>query len=369
MTGLETTKVLYLIRGIVSGNIVTAELNLFITFCRGYSKACLLNEIQFGRLDLNHSLVNQDQLDDFALDCIADLFARDRLGELFLLKRFFEPQIAELIRTPQRAIPVLRKLIASRVHQSLIALFSRVDRGGWKIWRNLSLVTKRHPHLREFLFLGRTYLYYHDQVVELRTPDDLNPREIPIPDELLREKLQASLKKVYGLPQAVSSVLKWLRSQRVHQQFLARGQIYHVLKDLLNINYMDVEEIESLVGVDPVSQPGQHEIGEVINEEEIQSYLHQQLHTRYVDKGKIDDHLCCLYQEILGLYFSDLLKDGFVEKLPQYLLLSRQPDLDSDTWLVHRGRLEYMIKLGKMHIRDVLEAHDFLRDAKMGVYS
>jgi len=369
MIGISPSKTFNLVRKIVSSDFTKPDLNLFISYCQSFSKACLINEMNHGRLNLNQSLIGQEQIDDFALDCIADLFARDEQGDLFLLKRYFEPQLDILREHPERVIPVLRKLIASRVHQSLISLFSRVDQGGWKIWRNLSLVAKRHEQLYEFSFLEKNYLYY-DEIHELNNaPNGLNPQAKSIPDELLREKLQAGLKKVYGLPQAVAAVLLELRQQKAYQQFLSRGHIYYVLKELLNISYLDVEEIDSLVSLDRGKEVMELDLGPTFQKEDFFTYLHDQIETRYVAKGKINHDTCTAYHEILQMYFSDLLSDGYVDRLPQYLVSTGKTMLEGDAWLMHRGRLEYMIKLGKSHIRDRLEANDFSSENKMQVHS
>ncbi len=369
MIGIDTTRVLTLIKKIASGDFKTTDLNLFILHCQAYSKACLINEIQHGRLDLNHSMISRDQIDDFALDCIADLFARDDQAQLFLIKRFFEPQLQELTKAPERVIPVLRKLIASRVHQSLIALFSRVDQGGWKIWRNLSLVPKRQPLIQEFTFLERTYLYYNPEDERVDAPSDLNPQAPPIPDELLREYLQTCLKEAYGLPQALTTILKELREQQTYQQFLSRGHIYHLLKEILNINYSDVDEIDALMLPNEALSYSEGDQGSLIPEGDVHFYLDQELQLRYIDKGKIDHELGKIYQDVLNLYFSDLLKDGFVERLPKYLLLVGQPELENHTWAIHRGRLEYMIKLGKSYIREMLESGQISNNSKMQLYT
>ena len=369
MIGIDTKRVLKLINKIVSGDFTTSELNLFILYCQSFSKACLITEINHGRLDLNHSLIGQDQMDDFALDCIADLFARDTDAQLYLIKRFFEPQLEDLSKTPERVIPILRKLIASRVHQSLVALFSRIDQGGWKIWRNLSLASKRQPRIREFSHLGRVYMFYADEDENIQLPEGLNPQSKPIPDEVLLDWLQASLKNTYGLPQTVATILEDLRSQKTYQQFVSRGHVYYLLKELLNINSTEVEELDALVATDlsPVDSDIHNET--FITVEDVHLYLHIELHCRYKDKGKINADVCESYHAILTLYFSDLINDGSVERLPKYLSLAGKTKLETGEWDIHRGRLEYMIKLGKSYIREILESHDIPSNSEMRVYT
>ena len=366
---METTRILKFITAAVEGELHGSELKVFIIICRAFSKACILREIQQGRLDLDHSLVGNGQLDDFALDSIADLFARDELGDLIHFKRFFAPQLNNLTNSPERVIPILRKLIASRVHQSLVALFSRVDQGGWKIWRNLSLVATRHSAVHEFSYLGQVFLYYATESGQLRIPDDLNPQASAPPDQVLSEQLRAHMQSSYGLPQGIAAILQDLRTQFVYQHFLARGQLFQILKERLNINYIDVEEIDALST--PVSRSASldTDIRAHIPLDRFIEYIQKTLQERYVDKGKIDVQLKHSYITILQLYFTDLLADGFVERLPEYLALSGASSLSDKDWLLHRGRLEYMIKLGRDHIRELLEQANFSRNSEMQVYS
>ena len=117
----------------------------FTAIAKAYAKTHLKREIGRGRLDLAKSLVDQSQLDSFAVDCIAELFARDDSGSYFILERFFRDCMRDNRLEPINLTIRLRGLIESRVHQSLIALFSRVDSGGFKLWRNLSSFPKETP--------------------------------------------------------------------------------------------------------------------------------------------------------------------------------------------------------------------------------
>ncbi len=353
----------------MAGEINTSELNLFIAYCQSLSKASLIHEIQHGRLNLDQSLLGQNQIDDFALDCIADLFARDDRGDLFLIRRVF----ASMIDTPDfntgKVVPTLRKLICSRVHQSLISLFSRVDKGGWKIWRNLSLVTKRHPHIHEFTYLTNCYFYFDEFDKERSTPQGLNPNGDTIPDEILDEWIRQSLKEHYGLPQSMATLFIKLAAHDEYQQFISRSQIYHHLKNHLNISYTDVETMESIGG--STSENDDFDVHPVTADtlSRLKSFIHHELSVRYLLKGKIESDLEAKYTQILELYFSDLLSDGYVEKLQQYLELTGCEPLMNGDWLNHRGRLEYLIKLGKKWLRTEMELTQFPMNPKMRVYN
>lgn len=363
----RTEKLHELLHKIVADNISTADLNLFITYCQALSKTNLIHEIQHGRLNLDQSLSSQTQLDDFSLDCIADLFARNQRGEFYLIKRVFEPKLTEIDASPQTATVLLRKLIASRVHQSLISLFSRVDQGGWKIWRNLSLVTKRHPHIHEFKYMSNCYFYYAESRLEEPVPTSLNPNGIELSDELLSDWLQTNLKEKYGLPQAIEGVFKNLSKYEDHQQFLERGRLFYSLKQHLNLSYTDIGEMETLGSGDA------HGLDEVQSGRtvdlipKLKKHIDDEILSTYESKGKISRQLSLQYSKIMEVYFSDLISDGTVEKLQQYLTLTDNQNLMNGEWLLHRGRLEYIIKMGKSWLRDEIKSDGIPTSSKMRV--
>ncbi|MBT3229726.1 MAG: hypothetical protein HOD43_00435 [Candidatus Marinimicrobia bacterium] len=344
-------------------------MNLFISYCQALAKSSLIHEIQHGRLNLDQTLSSQNQLDDFAIDCIADLFARDSAGNLFLIRRYFEPKMADLDETPQSAIILLRKLIASRVHQSLISLFSQVDQGGWKIWRNLSLVSKRNPYIHEFSYLSNSYYYYDESDIPRLVPDSLNPDGAILPDALLSEWLQVNLKEYYGLPQAILGVLKHLGTESEYRQFLEKARLFYTLKQHLNVTYIDIEEIESLGSWEPLKGDNKSASDPQNLIIQLDKYISIELLSKYIDKGKISSELSKDYFKILQIYFSDLIADGYVEKLQKYLSLTGNDHLLNDEWLLHRGRLEYMIKLGKAWLREQIKSDEISTHSKMRVYN
>lgn len=340
-------------------DISTRDLNLFIAYCQSFSKSSLIHEIQHGRLNLDQSLLSNTQIDDFSLDCIADLFARDDSGDLFLIRRVFESKVEEIKADEDSLIPILRKLVSSRVHQSLIALFSRVDKDGWKIWRNLSLVTKRNELIKEFSYLSNCYFYYDEFDRNDLVPDSLNPSGEAIPEEQLNDWIRSSLGINYGLPQTVVGVFERLATYPEYQQFISRSRLYNQLKSHLNIAYKDIEEIEAFASeMSDYESSDQH----AVNTElcgELELFLKNELFVKYENKGKIDTQLSQNYFLILKLYFSDLTSDGYVDKLQQYLVLANLSELGEQDWLVHRGRLEYLIKLGKIWLRNTIHSQKF----------
>jgi len=365
MVSFSSEVVHQLILKLFHQELTPGELNQFIATCQALSKVSLIHEIQNGRLNLNHSLIEPTQLDDFALDCIADLFARDDQGDLFLLRRFFEPQMDCLTRDPSSSLPALRQLIRSRVHQSLIALFCKVDIGGGKIWRNLSLVSKRDPEIKEFRFLNTLYYYFTESGKLEDPPSSLNPFGQPVPDEILVSQLQDALHEHYGLPQVVRAVLIDNRKNPHYQHFISRGQLYNLLKQLTNISQVELEDIENRLISQTDGTDGAGLTQYNIPIATLTAHLAEITRTKYHEKGKIDASQSHHYQQLMELYFTDLVSDGFVEKLPHYVKLTGSQILMSGQWPLHRGRLEYLIKLGKSWLQNYVEGQGFLKNSKM----
>ncbi len=260
----------------------------------------------------------------------------------------------------------LRKLISSRVHQSLIALFSHIDPGGWKIWRNLCLVSSRNSRIREFSYLTNCYFYYDENDLVRIIPDSLNPDGIALPDEVLNEWLRISLRENYGMPQVILWVFEKLKNYSEYQQFIERSRLFHSLKAYQNISYIDTGDKEIIIS-DGDMRVGERQVLNLICLE-LKEYLSIELKSRYIQKEKINSELGLQYYNILALYFTDLISDGYVEKLPDYLELSGHVHLVNGEWVSHRGRLEYMIKLGKCWLREKLKTENNLRDSQMRVY-
>ena len=351
----------------MEGDISTLHLNNFITSCQGLSKISLLHEIHCGRLDLNHSLINKNQIDEFAMDCIADLFAADNHGQLHLLQRFFEPHMEQLETTPKLIIPLLRKLITSRVRQSLISHFSKVDKGGWKIWRNLSLAPRRHAHIHEFTYLNSHFYYYSENKPVVDPPSNLNPAAEAIPEVLLDEWLRSSVREQSGMPQVLAHLLKQLQSNDDYQHFICKGQLYSILKGQLNVAYSDIEDMENIFTQDTQIEFPRTTSEQMLPVEDIMVYLENQIADKYTNKGKIDTGVSLEYMNILKLYFSDLLADGYAEKLPTYVDLTKSNSISNNQWLQHRGHLEYLIKMGKSWMKAYLKDSGFLNVTKMGL--
>jgi len=357
-----------LIHKIIANDISASELNRFVAFCQAVSKTSLIHEMQLGRLNLDQSLSSQNQLDDFAIDCIGDLFARNESGELYLIKRVFESKIDIINASPQSVVIQLRKLICSRVHQSLISHFSRVDQGGWKIWRNLSLVTKRSPHIHEFKYLSNSYFYLNGKIEIKDAPQGLNPNGSILPDSILSDWLQESLKEHYGLPQAIQAVFKILKTRREYRQFLERGRLFYALKQHLNISYVDISEMETLnIGETGVEDLDSEKYHSTLNAG-VNAFISEELLAKYIEKGKISPELSSRYAGILNMYFTDLIADGNVDKLQRYLALTSNEELMDAKWLLHRGRLEYMIKLGKSWLRDQIKSEKIPTSGEVRVY-
>ena len=261
----------------------------------------------------------------------------------------------------------LRKLISSRVHQSLISHFSSVDRGGWNIWRNLSLVSKRSSYIHEFQFMSEWNMYWDEPQLHKRVPQDLNPRGSVVSGEIMENWLGNCLKDHYGLPKAIEALFGVLHEHKEYQQFLPRSRIFHILKQYQNLSFTGLGEIEQAESSYPSPDTPEGDVTTDLIIDKLQTYVGDEIKTKYLDTGKIDASIFSDYAQILNAYFSDLLQDGFADKLKDYVDIQDADHLLDEDWLAHRGRLEYLIKLGKAWLRHKVRPAEFPNSRKMDV--
>ncbi len=196
-------------------------------------------------------------------------------------------------------------------------------------------------------------------------PDSLNPCAEVIPDEILRSWLQDAINGHHGLPKVVRTVLVAIRTNPDYQHFISRGQLYNLLKQLTNISQLDVEDLENQLVSNTDTSSDSELTRYNIPLTCLTDHLAETTLNKYLEKGKINASQSRHYQKLLNLYFSDLVSDGFVEKLPHYVELTGSQILMNGQWHIHRGRLEYLIKLGKSWLQSWISEQGFLKESQM----
>ncbi|MCF6238718.1 MAG: hypothetical protein L3J79_07900 [Candidatus Marinimicrobia bacterium] len=333
-------------------------MNVYIRHCTAFATAYLFSRKSAGNLSAEYLEAGETRLQQLAMDSIAKLFARAEQGSFYKLKHYYEPLLGAIRANPDEALFMTRRLVIAHTKQSMARLFQGNDPSGYRIYRNLSLVHKRDPNINSCKYGAETYLFLWDQPGEAVFPDDLNPSQPEIEWEaalLLHDQTHRGLDT---LPAIVHGFLSELNQDPDVRHFICRKVLYKVLKESMGLITIPMEESHF---IEDGGHPGSFEITQTdqkVYTDRIKIFLRQNIQQRFVAKSKLEKGAAEAYTGILDLYFEDLLMDGFAGKLPDYLARSAFRDMQPELWKVHRGRLEYLIKIGRIQLQSMYE-HDF----------
>ncbi len=126
---------------------VREELNDLIALCHSIAIVHLRRRIPLATLQRRFHYTG---FSDLAYDCIADLFRRDDHGSLVRLKAFFRGAVQRMA-SDRDLLAQMKRLVYSRVNQSIFTMYFEADPSLGKILRNirLALQTMRHAGLTE----------------------------------------------------------------------------------------------------------------------------------------------------------------------------------------------------------------------------
>ncbi len=190
-----------LLKKTVSRTPEDADVRELVLLCRTIALVFLRKKARSGRLFRDYSSLH---LEDLAWDCVADLFNRDEQGTLLQIKAYFDGidlngSSEELLLTH------LRRLVFSRVNQSIFRNYGEADPALSKIIRNMKLAIQS---LRNFVPVDR----YGEQCI---SPSLCDPaHHLPGMD---REEMERQFRPVLSpndtIPEMLAKVSKGLREQ------------------------------------------------------------------------------------------------------------------------------------------------------------
>ncbi|MEA3287633.1 MAG: hypothetical protein U9Q77_09710 [Candidatus Marinimicrobia bacterium] len=342
----------------MKSDLSQSELNLYIRYCASLSTAYLFSRRKAGKLGSEYDRADEAKMQQLALDSIAELFARDDKGIFYKLIQYFEPLQDQIKADEDEALFMTRRLVVAHTKQSLARAFQQNDPSGARIYRNLSLVHKRDPEIKLAKHWDEDYFYLQNESGKTVFPDDFNPSKPEIVWDNALFMLENSRKDHDTLPGIVRDFLSELKQEDDHRHFISRSDLYKLLKYLMGLKTLS---FETEYAGSTLENSENYEISQTDQEvytDRIKTFFRYEINQRFVEKSKIDQNEANIYTEILDQYFEDLLMDGYAGKLPEYKVNSGFSEMKSAIWKIHRGRLEYLIKLGKKELQHQYE-HDF----------
>ena len=350
---INPPKLYELIENIVSNSYGYKDISEFFHLCTSIAISYIRNQQYNQNFYMKISTINSKDIEDFAIDAVSTLFARDEKRSFYVLKKYFESRLREIQEEKEYSFVLLRKLVISKVKQEMVEYYRKEDPAGWKIYRNIQLAPIRNLNIGVFSDFHKTYFYHKDSPDNLRIPEALKPELPEIENKVLEIWLIEVLKKSSKVPMIIEEILSGLKNQNEFREFVSRKKIFKCLKAVSGVTIVPFNEnVQKVYLVESKIDLSEDILSAVKN---LKFFFHSVLNETYFNKGKVSDKEFKIYQEILDLYFGDLLNDGITEMLPYYM--NHEPDKCwlKDNWQIHKNRLEYLIKLGKQYLKSIFE--------------
>lgn len=240
----------------------------------------------------------------------------------------------------------------SKAKQELINVFKQEGPTGWRIYRNLQLAPKRNENIGVFKDFDMLHYYYRPTGLTGDVPSSLRPGLQEIPSIELEQQLIDFLKVSQKTPDVVEWVLKSLIESDEYRLFVSREKLFHSLKAVWELQMVPMNDYQNTTDQNIYQQRS------LLNDSnrlmrDLSLHIQNVINTTYVRKQKMSSKEAVQYVSVLDSYFNDLLSSGSPQKIPQYMNQCTGNGLFKDNWNLHKNRLEYMIKMGKKHLRDL----------------
>jgi len=186
------------------------------------------------------------------------------------------------------------------------------------------------------------YIYLRDS--NKKFPDNyISGKPLILYDDLL-QMLTERMPLKYRLSIIIPELLLAIESEAHCAPVLPRSTLHHGLRQILELcNYNQRKnDADDIFSQSLISESN----GEVL--QLLMKELASQIQHSYSHKPFFNEQISEYYLKLANQYFSDLLEDGFTEKLPQYWKNIALRDLKYED---HKNRLEYLIHLGKEKLK------------------
>ncbi|HAE86706.1 TPA: hypothetical protein DCG86_01645 [Candidatus Marinimicrobia bacterium] len=209
------------------------------------------------------------------------------------------------------------------------------------MYRNITLASDRNKNLVETRWGDDNYLYLHHPGWTFPS-DCVRKRPIIYFDDLL-QILYEKIRYQYDFPTYIQEVLTDIEKNENFAMMVDKSLLHQAFRKVLIYHSYSFTSEEILLNEDDFAVSRNENIIDKLMED-----LKNAIQDIYYHKGKIDLSMLTNYHIIIKHYFSDLIKDGHADALPEYWNTFCP---GTDTFVDHKSRLEYLIRLGKEKMR------------------
>ncbi len=318
-----------LISSLLAENPTPEVIRDYVYLCRNMAAAYLRVKVSRGRLDPTLFGVS---LDDLALDCVADLFERDHVGQFPEVKSYYD-SLPAADPTEEMLFGATRRLIFSKVNERLFELYREHDRSLSKVIRNIKIGLRTHRKL---------FMFEKNNEVWVGTADSLRRAEsLPLPpSEIVEARLFAEVHTFWNVRNLLDAFGGFLDTQDLYRKQYPLVGLALIFRSLLQ----RTDVVNGAVAIDP----------DGLTTDEIQEFLlaslehvHNSMRPSYVGKGKLDEHMYDIYfNSIRDILESEFIKNDGNRNSYFEVLKARMATLDEAEYMKnHRTYLEYLAKL------------------------
>lgn len=306
-----------------------------VRYCHRMAIAYLLRKIRRGGLYMNLFGVS---VDDLAMDSIAELFQRDEDGRFSVLRTYFGTPERDGTRPPLEI--ALRRLVFSKVRESLFRRYHEADPNLARIIRNMKDAAKGAPHIDVVRYHHTAWLVVRDEQGGDGTLGTPAPRLLA-PPEVLEAFFTAQLVQHDRVHEMVYAYPDFVRAYPHY----TNGYPLVAIAQILRRAYMrNGEAGEPQTSSAPAAFT--FDVQNVIRT--VTERLKSQKRASYVGRGKVQSTVYAAYfgaiRSILeSQYVNDTEDQSYYATLTGYLPGVSEQDYMSN----HRNIIEYLVKVAR----------------------
>ncbi len=290
----------------------------------------------------------ESNLEDIAVDAIADLFERNGAGEYIQLRRYFIPYFDQ-DPIDEEWLILLRRLVTTRTEQALHRVFKERDPETAKILRGIKIAVSKDSDLnmRE-TFRGNQITALsenHDSTVTKKVID-------PVEIDFIMKHLFSLFRPMDSIPTLLQKIFSGLDGH-------ADESIAIALSDATRIIRTYRRGIQKEAGMRSIAEVNQVEKNLIRTDitkrvEKMRNDLFKKLDRDYLDKGKMQETTVRGLKGALTRMIDDMLNEDSLRSNLSYIQ-EFLPDVTPEQYQGEiRTRFEYFVKLLKTRIKHVI---------------
>jgi hypothetical protein len=348
---MKSTKLVPLVQNICDCCYSPRELTEFIDISQriavSYLKYLELN----GRNIRPRKIEGVNELEDVAIDCIADLFTRNDKGEFIQLQRYFRNEF-EIDDTPDelQTLSMLRRLVVKKTKQELSRIFKERDPEGAKIIRNIKMAIKNSDKYISVKEMGREFVCNKKNSntgvdkQEIPKNNHLENKKNVIPEKILFHYFLEQYSPTDSISSMLNKMMKIVDGLPDFHNYLAIDLICSVVRE---VTFQHVHEKLSTDVADnsPLHDIQKKEIYHVNHM--VVKQMHQKIKNQYLSRNKITPQKANIYCMAISDFITELTQDQDTDS--NYKYLKRYiPGLTQKSYREQeRSIFEYLVKVTK----------------------